>query len=93
MPGRRTPPMPERLAPQWAISALTSVPEAWPGPGMDGEARRLVDDDEVRVLVHHGERDGLGLRGRGLRRRHVDRVGLAGLHALPQVPDRGSRPA
>ena len=26
MPGRATPPMPERLCPQWAISALTSVP-------------------------------------------------------------------
>ena len=33
MPGRLTPPMPERLAPQWAMSALTSVPVAWPGPG------------------------------------------------------------
>ena len=33
MPGRRTPPIPERLAPQWAISALTSVPAAWPAAG------------------------------------------------------------
>ena len=36
------------------------------GPGMDGEASRLVDDDEVRVLVHHGERDCLGLRAAGV---------------------------
>ena len=33
MPGRRSPPMPERLSPQWAISALTSVPVQWPAAG------------------------------------------------------------
>src|SRR6188768_1547767 len=33
MPGLATPPIPERLAPQCAISALTSVPVAWPAPG------------------------------------------------------------
>ena len=33
MPGRFTPPMPDRLAPQWAISALTSVPVACPAAG------------------------------------------------------------
>ena len=31
--GRITPPIPDRLAPQWAISALTSVPVSWPAAG------------------------------------------------------------
>ena len=39
---------PRGSSPQWAISALTSVPEAWPGARMHGEALRLVDDDQVR---------------------------------------------
>ncbi|MNY80937.1 hypothetical protein D3C86_2222320 [compost metagenome] len=33
MPGRLTPPMPDRLLPQWWISALTSVPVQLPAPG------------------------------------------------------------
>ena len=33
MPGRFTPPMPERLSPQWAMSALTSVPVQFPAAG------------------------------------------------------------
>ena len=48
MPGRRTPPMPDRLSPQWASSALTSVPSALPGAGMDDQAGRLVEHDQVR---------------------------------------------
>ena len=51
MPGRRTPPMPDRLSPQWAISALTSVPLSWPAAGWTTRPGRLVDDDEVVVLV------------------------------------------
>ena len=77
MPGRLTPPMPDRLAPQWAMSALTSVPEAWPGPGMHGQALGLVDDDQVRVLVDDGERHRLRLGRGGLGRRHVHGIGLA----------------
>ena len=33
MPGRETPPMPERLGPQWAIRALTRVPVRFPAAG------------------------------------------------------------
>jgi len=33
IPGRLTPPMPDRLAPQCAMSAFTSVPVAWPAAG------------------------------------------------------------
>ena len=39
---------PRGSSPQCAISALTSVPRALPGAGMHDQARRLVDDDEVR---------------------------------------------
>ena len=60
MPGRATPPMPERLSPQWAISALTSVPLGMAGAGMHHEARRLVDDDERVVLIDDIERNGFG---------------------------------
>ena len=60
MPGRATPPMPERLSPQWAISALTNVPAGVAGTGMHHEAGRLVDDDELIVLVNNVERYRLG---------------------------------
>jgi hypothetical protein len=33
MPGRRSPPMPARLSPQWAMRALTRVPVQLPWPG------------------------------------------------------------
>ena len=66
MPGRATPPMPERLAPQWAISALTSVPVGVTGAGMHDEAGRLVDDDERVVLVDDVEREWPRRRARAL---------------------------
>ena len=61
-PAACTPPMPERLSPQWAISALTSVPVAVAGGGMHDQPGRLVDDDELVVLVDDVERDVLALR-------------------------------
>ena len=66
MPGRLTPPTPERLAPQWRISALTSVPWRMAGRGMDDEAGGLVEDDEMLVLEHDGERRDPRRRGRVL---------------------------
>ena len=66
MPGRRTPPMPDRLSPQWWISALTSVPVPWPAPD-EPRAGRLVDDDQVVVLVD--DREVCRLRRRFGRRR------------------------
>ena len=72
MPGRLTPPMPDRLSPQCASSALTRVPVGVAGRGMDDQPGRLVDHDEVLVLEHDAERDGLG-RGLGrLGLGHVD---------------------
>ena len=73
MPGRLTPPMPDRLSPQWWISALTSVPVAVAGAGMDDQPGRLVDDDELGILVEDVERDVLALRLGGLRLGQADR--------------------
>jgi hypothetical protein len=39
--------MPDRLSPQWWISALTSVPVQLPAPGMDHQPGLLVDDDQI----------------------------------------------
>ena len=97
MPGRRTPPMPDRLSPQWAISALTSVPVQLPGGRMHDQPRRLVDDDQVVVLVDDVERDVLRLRRRpapAAARRRAMRV--AGVDAMAGIADRArrrSRPA
>jgi len=54
--GRRTPPMPDRLVPQWAISALTNVPEHAQRPDAR-QALGLVDDDDVGILVDDVEGD------------------------------------
>ena len=62
MPGRRTPPIPARLGPQCARSALTSVPLGIAGRRMHHHAGRLVDDDQVRVLEADVERDRLRRR-------------------------------
>ena len=78
MPGRATPPMPERLAPQWAISALTSVPVV-AGARMHDEARGLVDDDQRVVLVDDVERNGLACRLGARRRRKLSSKRSPGL--------------
>jgi hypothetical protein len=44
---------------------------------VDDETGGLVEDEQVRVLVHHGERDRLGPGLRGLRRGDVDLDALA----------------
>jgi hypothetical protein len=92
MPGRLTPPMPERLAPQWAISALTSVPER--GRARDARrARGLVDDDEVGVLVARRRAAWPGPAARPAPARARRRVGLAGLGPVPEPCDRSHRRA
>ena len=96
MPGRSTPPMPDRLGPQWASSALTSVPSAWPGAGWTTMPGGLDQDDQVLVLEQDLELARLrGGRG-GARGRQVEHEALArfdpvaGLRyhplALAQVP-------
>ena len=71
MPGRLTPPMPDRLSPQCAISAFTSVPRRVTGGGMHHQPLRLVEDDERIVLVNDSEGNILA-RGLGrLRRRQT----------------------
>ena len=57
------------------------------GPGMYDETFWLVDDDEVRILVHDGERHRLSRRLGGLGRWYVQRIGFAGLHPAAHVLD------
>ena len=57
------------------------------GRGMHDDARRLVDRDQVLVLVEDRERDRLGLDRDGARLRHLDRDVLAGAHR-PRGPGR-----
>ena len=91
MPGRLTPPMPERLSPQWAMSALTSVPAVMAGGRMDDEAGRLVDDDEVVVLVDDGERDRLAPRLGRRRGRDFEHDLGARLHPRRGLADHRAR--
>ena len=55
------------------------------GRGMDDEPRRLVEHDEVGILVEDGERDVLRLRGGGDGFRHCQGIGHAGLHGFGRV--------
>ncbi len=66
MPGRRTPPIPARLSPQWARRAFTSVRSGLPGAGCTTSPAGFSQHQEVGVLVADVERH--RLRG-GQRRR------------------------
>jgi hypothetical protein len=55
---------------QWNSSALTRVPRGMPGRRVDHQPRRFVDGDDVRVFVHHAQRDVLGDHLEGRRRGH-----------------------
>ncbi len=61
MPGRATPPMPERLAPQWAMQRVDEGAVDIAGAWMHDEAGGLVDDDDGIVLIGDIERDSLRL--------------------------------
>jgi hypothetical protein len=50
-----------------------------PGGGVNDETRRLVEDEEIAVLVEDGERDLLRLRYRRFRGRNGDLEELAAL--------------
>ena len=69
-------------APAWRASRpLSSVPLQLPGAGCTTRPGRLVDDQQVLVLVDHRERHRLGPEGAGSRRRpQLDRDPLAGAH-------------
>ena len=88
MPGRLTPPMPDRLSPQCAISALTSVPVAWPGAGCTTRPGRFVDDDDLVVLEDDIERDALAAGLGRLRLRHRHRDGFGQVDAIARIADR-----
>ena len=52
------------------------------GPGVDRESRRLVDDQEIGVLVEDRERQGLGLEMRRAGRWQLDLDVLAAAHGV-----------
>ena len=64
MPGRRSPPMPPSVSPQWASRALTSVPSWLSGCRVHHQPSGLVEHDQIGILVQDRERDALG-SGRG----------------------------
>ena len=77
-------------APQWAISALTSVPVSWPAAGCTTRPVGLVDDDDVVVLIDDIERDILAGGLGGDRLRHVDCDRIAGGDMISGVADGGA---
>ena len=89
MPGRFTPPIPDRLAPQCAINALTSVPDRFPAAGCTTKPLRLVDHDQRIVLVDNIEGDILRLRLCRRIWRHDERDGVARIDAVPRIADCG----
>ena len=60
MPGRATPPMPERLCAAMGDQRIDQRAGRVAGAGMDHEPGRLVDDDERVVLIDDVEGNGLG---------------------------------
>ena len=71
MPGRERSPT-SAISGYRASSPWTSVPCACPAPGMHDEPGRLVDDDDVVVVVAHVDRHASAT---GSRRRHPARRG------------------
>jgi outer membrane protein assembly factor BamD len=55
------------------------------GAGVNDEARRLVDDDEISVLVHDGKRNGLGCRWRDRLDDHGQVYALAAHEAVARA--------
>ena len=60
MPGRATPPIPERLCAAMGDQRVDQRSGRVAGAGMDHEPGRLVDDDERVVLIDHVQGNGLG---------------------------------
>ena len=71
MPGRSSPPTPLRSL-TWCSSAFTSVPLRVPGRRMHDHPRRLVDHDDVGVLVDDAQRQASGCGGRRTQLGNVD---------------------
>ena len=80
--------MPESVPPQWCSSALTSVPVGRARRGMHHEPGRLVDDDEIGVLVDDLKGDRLGRRRRSARRGQGDDDLGARREPQPRVVER-----
>ena len=81
MPGRSGSP-PVASGPRRCRSAFTTVPRRAPGRRMHDHAGRLVDGEEMRVLVEDDQRQGLGFDAGGLRRWHGDGDPLTRAHRV-----------
>ena len=65
MPGRASPPMPDSSSPAWASSGIDQRAVEVARGRVDDQSGRLVEHDEVAVLVQDRQRDGLRRRRRG----------------------------
>jgi hypothetical protein len=54
-----------------------------PGAGMDNQARRLVQNDDVAIFVKNGQRNGFRLARKGFKRRDVRLDDIAWLGQVP----------
>ena len=77
MPGRASPPMPIRLFAAMGDQGIDQGAVGIARRGMHHQPRRLVDHDQVLVLVNHVERNILAARRGGNRVGDGDVVGLA----------------
>jgi hypothetical protein len=76
MPGRFSPPMPLEIV-DVVEQRVDQRAARVPGGRMHHHARRLVDDDQIAVLVDDRERQRFGLR------RRIDRLGTSIAIACP----------
>ena len=85
-----TPPMPDRLSPQWAISALTSVPLSCPAAGCTTSPRGLLSTtmSSSSNTISSAISSPLRLRRHCLR--HVDCDRIAGRDMISGVADGGA---
>ena len=88
MPGRFTPPMPGQALAAMGDERVDQRARIVPRRRMHHEPGRLVDDDEVVVLVDDGERDRLALRLRRRGRRHDERDARPACSLRPGSSDR-----
>ena len=76
------------LLAQYTVVENIEIPLIYQGCRMNDETRRLVDHDHVIVFVNDFQRNRLGLRARGKRRRYVNLDGSAGIDAMAGIADR-----
>ena len=88
MPGRRSPPIPDRLVAAMSNQGVDQSAGPVSGGWMHHQTLRLVDDNNVGVLVDHVERNGFGGRFGRRRFRHLNRDGGGRIDAMARITDR-----